>query len=185
MEHVGLFYSLMFGDTGVGFDFGHSFDVGINYKVPYYSDRQYLVLGTDLSLHAASFSWLKVITPYVRASLNMDITGVKLATRLRGLLDTSNFGDVCFAMDIFTAGLEMILTTNLEILDCNLGLMGTVYYLGFVIQQGYDPRFGQAMDCEFRSYWFDRSPLVRLALDGLVDWWHQTIVPEQCAVRKR
>ena len=39
VEHVGLFYTLMFGNTGLGFDFGHSFDIGANYKVPYYSDR--------------------------------------------------------------------------------------------------------------------------------------------------
>ena len=185
VDHVGLFYTLMFGNTGLGFDFGHSFDIGANYKVPYYSDRQYLVLGTDMSVHAASFSWLKIITPYIRGSLNMDITGVKLAPRLRGLLDTSNFSDICYAFDIFTSGLELVVTSNIDILDCNFGLLGTLYYLGFVIQQGYDSRFGQAADCDFRSYWFEKTPLIRIGLDGVVDWWKYTVVPEQCAVRKK
>jgi hypothetical protein len=126
----------MFGNTGFGFDFGHSFDLGANYKVPYYSDRQYLVLGTDMSVHAASYSWIKLISPYARASLNMEINGVKLVPRLRGLFDTSNYADVCFAFDIFTSGLELVITSNVDILDCNLGLLGTLYYLGFVIQQG-------------------------------------------------
>jgi hypothetical protein len=66
----------------------------------------------------------------------MEINGVKLAPRLRGLLDTSNYADVCFAFDIFTSGLELVITSNVDILDCNLGLLGTLYYLGFVIQQG-------------------------------------------------
>jgi hypothetical protein len=45
-------------------------------------------------------------------------------------------------MDVYTSGLELILTGNVDILDCNWGLLGTIYELGFVIQQGYDSRFG-------------------------------------------
>lgn len=41
------------------------------------------------------------------------------------------------------------------------------------------------MDCDFRSYWFEKTPLLRLGIDGLVDWWKYTVVPEQCAVRKK
>ena len=58
VQHMGLYYKTMFGNTGVGFDFAHSLDFGANYKIPYYTERQYLVLGTDLSFHIGLLTWL-------------------------------------------------------------------------------------------------------------------------------
>jgi hypothetical protein len=39
VRHMGLNYSNMWGRTGFGYDFAHSLDVGLVYKVPYYSER--------------------------------------------------------------------------------------------------------------------------------------------------
>jgi hypothetical protein len=124
---------MMFGSTGVGFDFGHSFDVGMKFAFPYYSEREYLVLGTDASAHVAGFTWLQLITPYIRGSFNLEMNGVKLQPQLRGLLDTSNYSDLCMSLDLLTSGLELVLTSNLDIKDCNYGLLGTIYQLGWVI----------------------------------------------------
>ncbi len=88
---MGLFYNLMFGDTGVGFDFGHSMDLGANYKVPYYSERQYIVLGTDVSFHVGSYSWLTVILPFLKASVNLELNGVKLVPSWRTFYDITTY----------------------------------------------------------------------------------------------
>ena len=168
VKHVGLFYTMMFGSTGIGFDFGHSFDLGMNFKFPYYSDREYLVLGADTSAHVAGFSWLQLITPYLRGSINLEINGVKFQPRLRGLFDTSNYSDLCMSLDTLTSGLEMVMTTNVDIKDCNVGLIGTIYQLGWVIQQGYSSNYGQSSDCDFRSYWFEKRPLVKIHAGSLL-----------------
>ena len=185
MKHVGLFYSMMFGNTGIGLDFGHSFDVGMNFKFPYYSDREYLVLGADSSAHIGGFSWLQIITPYLRGSVNLELNGVKFVPQLRTLLDTSSFSDLCMSLDLLTSGLEMVMTTNLDIKDCNYGLFGSMYELGWVIQQGYSSNYGRASDCDFRSYWFEKRPVVLIKAEGVLNQRVKSIIAETCMARKK
>ena len=75
---MGVFYSYGVGSTGIGIDFSLNYDIGFNYKVPYYSDRQYLVLGTDLNLHMASMNYLVLKLGIVKLTLNFELLAMKL-----------------------------------------------------------------------------------------------------------
>ena len=68
----------MLGTTGFGVDFGHTFDLGFKYSLPYYADRQYVVLGANISIGAESFSWLTLITPLGQAGLKLELNGLKM-----------------------------------------------------------------------------------------------------------
>ena len=57
VKHMGLFYEFI-DANGFGYNFSHALDLGVNYKVPYYTERQYLVLGTDVSFHIGMFQWI-------------------------------------------------------------------------------------------------------------------------------
>jgi len=88
------------------------------------------------------------------------------------------------SLDLLTSGLEMVLTTNLDIKDCNYGLLGTIYQLGWVIQQGYSANYGQATDCDFRSYWFEKRPLVHIKADDFLKETIKSVIPETCLNKK-
>lgn len=183
---MGLFYTLMFGNHSVGFDFGHSMDLGANYKIPYYSERQYLALGTDLSLQVGSNSWLTIILPFLKGSLYLEVNGVKLVPSWRLLYDITTYDDLCYSLDLYTKGLELVVTASVDILDCSLGAFGTFYELFLYYTKGWPKEFGQAADCDFRSYWFEKRPIYRIGLDNLVkEWWLLSILPEQCLVRQK
>jgi hypothetical protein len=179
-----MFYNVNLFNTGVGVDFGHSFDIGANYKVPYYTERQYLILGTDVSVHAGSFSWLTFFTPIMKLTLNMELIGAKIQPQLRGLFDITTYTDLCASWTIFTKGLELLLTLQLEVLDCKVGFAGTLYQVLGAYLLRLPHQFGHALDCDFRAFYFDKRPLVRLGLDT-IKWWTFEIIPEMCLFKKK
>ena len=87
-------------------------------------------------------------------------------------------------MELLTSGLEMTMTTNVDVKDCNVGLLGTIYQLGWVIQQGYSAKYGQASDCQFRSYWFEKRPLARITNDKIIKETVKTVMAETCLKKK-
>ena len=183
---MGLFYNMMFGDTGVGFNFSHALDVGANYKIPYYTEREYLALGTDVSLHVGMFQWIQIILPFMKAGINIELNGVKAVPSFRSLYDITNYSDLCSSFEIYTRGLELVVTGSLDILDCNLGLLGSFYELVMVYVYGWPAEYGKARDCVNRQYWFEKKPIFRIGLDNIVkDWWQATIYPEKCLVKQR
>ncbi len=186
VEHMGLYYNLMFGDTGVGFNFSHSLDFGANYKIPYYTEREYLVLGTDVSFHVGMFQWIQIILPFLSAGVNIELNGVKIVPSFRLLYDITTYNDVCSSFEVYTKGLEMVVTGSVEIPDCSMGVFGSIYELLLYSVYKWPRKFGQAFDCETRSYWFEKTPIFRIGLDNIVkEWWQQTIKPETCMVRQK
>ena len=108
---MGLYYTAMLGNTSFGFDFSHALDIGMTYKLPYYSERQYLVFGTDVSLHAASFSHVKFLSPFGNVWFKLELNGMKVMPRGRAYYDITSFSDLCYSADVQTRGVELILTT--------------------------------------------------------------------------
>jgi hypothetical protein len=181
---MGIYYNMMFGQTNIGFDFGHSLDLGANYKIPYYSERQYMILGTDLSLHVGMFTWLEILLPYLKTSVNLEVTGVKLVPSLRLLYDISTYTDMCTTLELYTRGLELLVTTSLSFMDCSVGAAGYFYELVMVYVYGWPARFGEGRECVWREYWFEKKPLVRVGVDA-IKWWSKKIIDEQCLIRRK
>lgn len=128
---MGLYYSNMWGNTSFGIDFAHSVDVGAVYRTPYYSEKRYNVLGFDLSLHAASFSHIKLLTPFGNVWFKLELNGMKVVPRGRAYFDITTYNDVCYAADIYTRGVELLITSQIDLYDCNIGAVSTTWYLIF------------------------------------------------------
>ena len=142
------------------------------------------MLGTDVSFHIGMFQWIQLITPFIKAGLNVEVNGVKLVPSLRLLYDITTYADFCSSIDITTSGFEIVVTGSLDVYDCNLGMLGSIYQL-LTLNNAEVPDLGRARDCEPRQYWFEKKPIFRLGLDNIVkDWWNFTILPEMCLFNK-
>jgi len=184
VKHMGLFYEMIEPISGLGYKISHSMDLGLNYKIPYYSDRQYHVLGADISLHAGMFQWLEIITPFLSASIHIEVNGAKIVPSLRLLYDIATYTDACASFDIASSGLEIVVTGSIDYKDCNVGAFGSIYEL-LMYSLKSPSTLGSALDCEKRSFWFDKKPIYRVALDNIVkEWWSTTVLKETCLFNK-
>ena len=181
---MGVFYKMRVNNTGFGLDFGHSFDLGMNYKLPYYSEREYLVVGADASVHAEAFTYVKFLTPLINTKFKLELNGMKLVPQARLLYDITNYSDLCYSLFVYTRGLEVVLTSELEVLDCEAGLLATGYSLLFNWALNSTVELGTpGLDCEFKQFHFEQTPLWRVGFDAY-NWWESQVIPEQCLVKK-
>jgi len=117
--------------------------------------------------------------------LHIEVNGVKIVPSLRLLYDITTYADFCSSLEIFTSGLEIVATGSIDIYDCNLGMLGSIYQL-LTMNNAGAADLGRAKDCEPRQYWFEKKPIFRIGLDNIVkDWWNLTILSERCLVRQR
>lgn len=183
VEHMGLYYTNMLGNTSFGIDFAHMLDIGLIYRTPYYSEKQYLALGLDISLHAASFSHLKFLTPMGNMRFNLELNGMKVVPRGRAYYDIETYADVCYAADVYTRGVELLITAEVDLYDCNIGAVSTFWGLLFNWLLKWTYSIGDAgVQCELKNYSFDQRPLWRLGFDDY-NWWKTQLIPQTCVVR--
>ncbi len=129
------------------------------------------------------FQWIQLITPFIKGALHIEMNGVKLVPSLRLLYDITTYTDVCSSIEINTSGLEVVVTGALDVYDCNLGMLGSIYQL-LTLNDAKAADIGRARDCEPRQYWFEKKPIFRLGLDNVVKWWKYTLLPEICLIKK-
>ena len=98
VNNFGLFSSVKWSEN-VGVDLGLNMDLGMSYTVPYYTDRQYLVLGTDLSFMAGGRNWLTFMLYFMRITFNLEINGFKVVPSVRLLYDIIEYNSFCFSSD--------------------------------------------------------------------------------------
>lgn len=181
---MGIYYADMWGTSGFGIDFAHSLDVGAVYRTPYYSEKRYTALGLDVSLHAASFSHIKLITPAGNVWFKLELNGMKVVPRGRVYYDITTYSDLCYAADVYTRGVELLITTQVDLYDCNIGAVSSFWGLLFNWLLKWTYSIGASgLQCELKPYSFDSRPLWRIGFDDY-NWWKAQLVPQTCVARK-
>ena len=132
------------------------------------------MFGADVSLHAASTSWLTFISPFGNFTFHLELDGMKLVEQVRGYFDITTYNDVCYSINAFAKGQEIILTGSLEMYDCNIGALSTIWEF-----LGWPSALGSALECYVKNYYFEQTPILRIANDSY-KWWSQSIVPLRC-----
>jgi hypothetical protein len=129
---------------------------------------------------------VQIILPFLKAGINIELNGVKLVPSFRLLYDITSYNDLCSSFEIYSRGLELVVTGSLDVPDCGMGILGTIYELVMYNVYKWPKEFGTAFDCQTRQYWFEKKPIYRIGLDNIVkEWWQQTILPETCMVREK
>ncbi len=150
----------------MGIDLGFSVDVGASYHVPYYNDRQYLVLGPQASGYLASYNWMSAMLYVMKATVYAEIVGAKFTPRLKFMFDDVSYNDFCLQMGADAAATEANIYIELDVYDCNFGVVGSTLWILSLFDIGPGTTYGTAQDCQWKNYKFD-TPVVHIGPDTL------------------
>jgi hypothetical protein len=103
---------------------GTNSDVFMGYKVPLFSDRQYLALQPKMETTIAHRNWLSFTFFFIRAKVTFEAQAAKLAPYFKIMLDQIRYKDMCIDIGYMMSALELNLYTQLDILDCSAGFLG-------------------------------------------------------------
>ena len=120
-------------------------------------------------MFAGSRNWVTVMLYFVRMHAYLEVNGVKGKAWGKLMYDVIRYIDLCFDSGFAINAVELNLYTQLDILDCNMGLAGTVIYIlqAFNAFSGFNfwgIQFGTAWECTWREYKLE-IPFLHLGLD--------------------
>ena len=120
----------------VGIDAGVGADLTASYQIPYLSENQYVGWAPSSDLLAGSTDWVSFYLYFMRIHLWIEVSGLKLTPYLKLLFDVIAYNDLCLDIGYTVSALEINLYSQVDFLDCNMGVLGFVGY--FIEKSGGD-----------------------------------------------
>ena len=75
-----------------------------------------------------SKNWFSFLLFLVKGKVTLEVNGVKAQGYTKFMYDTIRYIDVCVDMGYKFSAIEVNLYTQLDLMDCKVGLLGTVNY---------------------------------------------------------
>ena len=126
VESFGLKYSVSLLSDLLALDVGAITDVRLGYKLPLFSDRQYLALQPKGEITVGSKAWFSFTFFLVKGKITLEAALAQLEPYFKLMVDSIRYSDVCVDAGFMAKALELNLFTQVDIMDCNAGVAGGI-----------------------------------------------------------
>ena len=161
-------YNISMSSGGFGYDGKISFDLGGGYKLPFYSQNQYLVQGLNFQAILGGTSWVTLTLWYLRLNLYLDLDIAQATLSNEVLFDVVGYSEVCAQSSFNTDFARVTLTTRIDVYECDQGILSGILYWGKT-----------SAFCQWRDNYIN-YPLFDEKVPGIYNSYTKDLLPKKC-----